>query len=63
MYIPDGFIPDVETCRGASLPRNVFHTAGFTQYIYIPYIYYVYPPKPIIATPTLSTRNPQGCDP
>ena len=51
---------DVQTCRGASLPRDEFHTTD----LYPLHIYnYVYPPKPIIATPTLSTRNPQGCDP
>ncbi len=44
IYIPYGFIPNVETCRGASLYhvailRNIFRMADFIQYIYIPYIY------------------------
>ena len=42
---PYGFIPNVETCRGASLPRGGFHAVGCTRQIYIPYIYIIYTPR------------------
>ena len=42
MYIPYGFIPDVETCRGASLPRDIFHATYFTRQVLHGRFYTIY---------------------
>ena len=44
---PYGYIPDVETRRGASLPRDEFHAADFIHYIFIMWQYRDNPTYPI----------------